>query len=93
MSSQGADSKPKGKLMIHYEGHTISAEFAGIGRPPVWRVRKLAANGVTGDLRGAYPTPDLAKIAIDDAAIDESWRAAEEAAEGRNERKLYGCEG
>lgn len=52
--------------MIHYKGHTISAEFAGVGRPAEHVVRRISASGTEGvALLGTYPSVEAARAAID----------------------------
>lgn len=57
--------------MIHYyRHHSISAEFAGLGKPAVWRVRRLAANWVSANtLLDTYPTVRDAMKAIDSTVL------------------------
>lgn len=52
--------------MIRYNGHTISAEFAGIGKPDKYVARRLSACGVVGmSMLGPFTSVDEAKAAID----------------------------
>jgi hypothetical protein len=52
--------------VITYKGHSISAVFAGIGKPDTFCVRRLSACGAVGmALLGSFKSEDAARAAID----------------------------
>lgn len=86
--------------MITYKGHSISAEFAGIGKPPEFVVRTLSACGTVGmSLLGSFASEGDAKAAIDaaqpltaDTITDEQIRALRDATTGTDRVTAYTCD-